>query len=64
MWNSFITHTQALPWLYGLVVGSVIFAVFWAIDHLASHNLIAATLRQIFGQIDFAFCLGSHCAQA
>ena len=40
MWNSFITHTQALPWLYGLVVGSVIFAVFWAIDHLASHAMV------------------------
>lgn len=40
MWHSFIAHTQALPWLYGLVVGSVVFAVFWATDHMASHAMV------------------------
>ena len=40
MWHSFIAHTQALPWLYGLVVGTVVFAVLWAIDHVASHAMV------------------------
>ena len=40
MWNSFITQTQAQPWLYGLVIGTVVFAVFWAIDHMASHAMV------------------------
>ena len=40
MWHSFIAHTQAQPWLYGLVVGTVVFSVLWAIDHMASHAMV------------------------
>ena len=40
MWSSFIAQVQAQPWLYGLVVGSLVFAVFWAIDHVASHAMV------------------------
>lgn len=35
-----MTQVQAQPWLYGVVVGSLVFAVFWAIDHVASHAMV------------------------
>ena len=40
MWQTWLLHIQTQPWLYALVVGSAVFAIFWLMDHAGSYWIV------------------------